>query len=85
MRFGSFAKTVSNRRYSLRDIGIGMTIFVKGLAKKVIAADSLYMLYKSVTDSGLEDMSALTAWLGITAYVLCFYYTLSGVSIWAPA
>ena len=80
MRFGSFAKTLSNRRYSLRDIGIGMTIFVKGLAKKVIAADSLYMLYKSVTDSGLEDMSALTAWLGITAYVLCFYYTLSGVS-----
>ena len=44
LRYGSFARALDNRRDGLNEMGIGFTIFVKGLAKKVIAADNLYML-----------------------------------------
>lgn len=80
LRYSSFIKMLENRRDGLNEIGIGFTVFVKGLAKKVIAADSLYMLYSAVHSIDIETMTALTAWIGITAYLLCLYFTLSGFS-----
>ncbi|MBQ8348730.1 MAG: hypothetical protein IJY19_03670 [Ruminococcus sp.] len=80
LRYSSFIKMLKNRRDGLNEIGIGFTVFVKGLAKKVIAADSLYMLYSAVHGIDIENMTALTAWIGITAYLLCLYFTLSGFS-----
>lgn len=78
LRYSSFSKMLQNRRDGLNEIGIGFTVFVKGLAKKIIVADSLYMLYSAVNNIQLETMTALTAWMGITAYLLCLYFTLSG-------
>lgn len=78
LRYGTFTKILDNRRETLANMGVGMTLFVKGLAKKVIAADDLYMLYTAVRTTDVREMSALTAWLGIVAYVLCLYFTLSG-------
>lgn len=80
LRYSSFIKMLENRRDGLNEVGIGFTVFVKGLVKKVIAADSLYMLYSAVRDIEIETMTALTAWIGITAYMLCLYFTLSGFS-----
>ena len=78
LRYDTFSKLLDGRRSSLSGIGVGMTVFVKGLAKNVIVADNLYMLYRSVQSSNFEDISAVTAWLGITAYIFCLYFTLSG-------
>lgn len=80
LRYGYFSKLVDTPKVSLSGIGTGMTIFVKGLAKKVIAADNLYMLYTAVKESNVSEISAATAWLGITAYILCLYFTLSGLA-----
>lgn len=80
LRYSSFAKMLQNRRDGLNEIGIGFTIFVKGLAKKIIVADSLYMLYTAVRSIDIGTVTALTAWMGITAYLLCLYFTLSGFS-----
>ena len=80
LRYRSFTKMVDSRKPELAEIGVGMTIFVKGLAKKVLAADSLYLLYDAVNATSLRNMSMLTAWLGALAYALCLYYTLSGLS-----
>lgn len=80
LRYSTFSKIIDKRRSSLSGIGIGMTIFVKGFAKKVIAADNLYMLFQSVQAENAEDLSAATAWLGIIAYVFCLYFTLSGLA-----
>lgn len=78
LRYGSFSKILGSRKGNLNEIGAGFTIFVKGLAKKVIVADNLYMLYMAVKSVEVGEMSALTAWLGIIAYLLCLYFTLSG-------
>ena len=78
VRYRSFQKSLRNRNEGLDSIGLGFTVFVKGLAKKVICADMLYSLYSSVKSIEVQEVSAFTAWLGATAYLMCFYFTLSG-------
>ncbi|MBP5378200.1 MAG: hypothetical protein J6Y64_01505, partial [Ruminococcus sp.] len=78
LRYGVFRRILDNRRETSENIGIGMTLFVKGLAKKVIVADDLYMLYTAVQSQNVKELSAVTAWLGITGFVLCLYFNLSG-------
>ena len=78
LRYGVFRRILDNRRETPANIGIGMTLFVKGLAKKVIVADDLYMLYTAVQSQNVKELSAVTAWLGITGFVLCLYFNLSG-------
>ena len=80
LRYRSFVKMLDSRKPELAEIGVGLTIFVKGLAKKVIAADTLFVLWVAVRSRDVQDMSLLTAWLGISAYMLCLYFTLSGIS-----
>ncbi len=80
LRYGAFRKIMNNRHFSINETGIGFTIFIKGLAKKVIAADSLYMMYSAVRSVDPADLSAVDAWLGSIAYMLCLYFTLSGYS-----
>ena len=78
LRYGVFRRILDSRRETSENIGIGMTLFVKGLAKKVIVADDLYMLYTAVQSQNVKELSAVTAWLGITGFVLCLYFNLSG-------
>lgn len=78
LRYGVFRRILDNRGETPANIGIGMTLFVKGLAKKVIVADDLYMLYTAVQSQNVKELSAVTAWLGITGFVLCLYFNLSG-------
>lgn len=78
LRYSVFGKVLESRRESLSSIGVGMSLFVKGLAKKVIAADNLYMLFIATRSTDVGKISALTAWLGIIAYLFCLYFTLSG-------
>ena len=78
LRYGVFTKALEKRSESLDEIGKGMSIFAKGLAKKVIVADSLFALYNASHSVDVSDISAMTAWLGVIAYLLCLYFTLSG-------
>ncbi len=80
MRYSSFQKMLRCRHDDLSGIGTGFAVFAKGFAKKVIAADTLYVLYNASVSVDVDKMAALTAWLGIISYFLCLYFTLSGVS-----
>lgn len=80
VRYDVFRRILKERRTGLQELGIGLTVFIKGLAKKVIAADTLYNLCTAVRASDVSELSAVTAWLGAVAYILCLYFTLSGVA-----
>ena len=80
MRYSGFRKMLRHRKSGLADIGTGLSLFVKGFAKKVIAADTLYSLYNAASGVEIEKMPALTAWLGAVSFLLCFYFTISGFS-----
>ena len=51
-----------------------------GLAKKVLLANNLGLLWKQVTELGTDQMSVLMAWLGIAAFALQIYFDFSGYS-----
>lgn len=78
--YDNFVSIMKRRRINMAEIGSGFNIFLKGLAKKILAADSLYKLYFAVNSTDTSKLSAAAAWLGIFAYVLCLYFTLSGFS-----
>ena len=80
LRYDIFTRIMNGRKSGLKELGKGLTVFIKGLAKKVLAADTLYALYIAVRAYDNKEMSAVTAWLGIIAYILCLYFTLSGIS-----
>lgn len=80
VRYETFRKIMRSRKADLETLGIGITIFVKGLAKKVIAGDSLYCLYDAAAQVELSQLPAVSAWLGALAYLMCLYFTLSGIS-----
>lgn len=78
VNYRSYLLILRKRRYNIGEIGSGMILFVKGLAKKVIFGDLLYMLCSAVKSCDYAELSAASAWLGIMAYILCLYFTLSG-------
>ena len=80
LRYDAFTRIMNNRRTDSHELGTGLTLFIKGLAKKVIAADTLYALYSAVHTVDKGSLSAVSAWLGAVSYILCLYFTLSGVA-----
>ena len=48
-------------------IGEGVGIFIRGLAKKVLLANNIGMLWTTVKALPQGEISVLTAWLGILA------------------
>ena len=70
-------------RCSLAQIEQGIELFVFGLAKKVILADSIGALWTDLIGSGgvgLANVSTPLAWLGIIAYSLQLYFDFAGYS-----
>ena len=80
LRYDAYSRIMNSRKTGIQELGKGLTIFIKGLAKKVLAADTLYSLYFAVKSYDTHELSAVSAWLGIIAYILCLYFTLSGIA-----
>jgi len=80
VRYRTFYRMLSKNKVTLSDVGRGLTIFVRGLVKRVIAGDTMYMLYTAVGSIDIWKMSAVSSWLGMTAYLLCLYFVLSGIT-----
>ena len=83
---------VYKKRYNLAQIEEGMTIFVFGLAKKVLLADAIGALWTdligvaddaAVTFVGLANASTALVWLGVLAYSFQLYFDFSGYSMMA--
>ncbi len=68
------------RRADIRDISYGVKRFVLGLAKKVLLANNVGLLWNAVKGMDYTAVSVLTAWLGILAFALQIYFDFSGYS-----
>lgn len=78
--YDNFIRIVKKRKIALNELGAGLGTFIKGLAKKIIIADTLFYLYSAIKSCDIKNLSAVNAWLGIISYILCLYFTLSGIS-----
>lgn len=78
VRYVDIAKQIDNRECSLNNFYEGSRLFIFGLAKKVLIADTLSVLADAAF--ALENCPMLLAWLGIIAYTLQIYFDFSGYS-----
>lgn len=66
----------------LENIGVGMTIFLIGLFKKLVLADEIAPQATAVFEAaaGGKPLGLLEAWLGALSYTLQLYFDFSGYS-----
>ena len=66
-------------RINLSILGRGIITFIKGLSKNIIIGGYLYPLWNTVKNIEPDKLSALSALLGISAFIFSFYFCLSGI------
>lgn len=80
VKYIEVAREVENRRESLALFGEGAELFMTGLAKKVLLANNIAILWTSVKPMAGGELSVATAWLGIIAFSFQIYFDFSGYS-----
>ena len=78
VRYQTVASELENRRHTPDLFAEGVRRFVAGLAKKVLLANNIGLLWEAA--SAQTDPTVLTAWLGAIAYGFQIYFDFSGYS-----
>ena len=80
LKYHQIEKYLQERRSDLDAISYGAKRFVTGLAKKVLLANNLGLLWTQISSLKNDQMSVLMAWIGIVAYAFQIYFDFSGYS-----
>ncbi len=80
VRYEDVQNEIDDRLITMEMVADGIAIFVKGLAKKVLLANNIGMLWTQVKGMEFSSISVLTAWLGILAFTFQIYFDFSGYS-----
>lgn len=81
VQYNTVAKQLRERRVDAAMFAEGIRRFTIGLAKKVLLANNIGLLWHEVSSGGgFEGLPALTAWLGIIAFAFQIYFDFSGYS-----
>ena len=73
-------KQLRNRKESPEAAGEGIFIFIKGLAKKTILANTAGAVYEELISDGIAEITVLGAWTAIIFYAFQIYFDFSGYS-----
>ena len=71
------------RTIKARQLEEGMKLLIIGLAAKVVIADRIGTLWKSIRMIGFDSISTKLAWMGAFAYSLQLYFDFAGYSMMA--
>ncbi len=80
VRYVDVMREINGRRETFEGFYLGIRRFLVGLAKKLILANGVGMLWDSVSAQPAASLSALSAWLGVLAYAFQIYFDFSGYS-----
>lgn len=78
VQYADVEEQLVNRKSSWNKFGEGCMYFIRGLAKKVLLANTSGMIFTEVTGLGKGRVSVLSAWLGAFAYMFQIYFDFSG-------
>lgn len=78
VQYKTVADELRGRKTGLVDFSEGAFRFTVGFAKKVLLANQIGSLWDTI--SGLNELTAATAWLGAVAYSFQIYFDFSGYS-----
>ena len=80
VRYETVRNEMRQRTISFESFSEGTIIFLHGLFKKVLIANTIGELFDAVTAVSPASQSAATLWLGIFAFYLHIYFDFSGYS-----
>ena len=80
VRYAEIENQLEGRKHSLEKFGGGAQIFIRGLAKKVLIANTAGAVFTDIMGIQSADMSVMTAWIGCAAYTFQIYFDFSGYS-----
>ncbi|MNO40388.1 Peptidoglycan O-acetyltransferase [compost metagenome] len=80
VQYNTIAEQLRERSVDIPMFAEGVRRFIIGLAKKVLLANNIGLLWHTISSSNLDAMPALTAWLGIIAFAFQIYFDFSGYS-----
>ena len=80
VRYADIHKEIKNRKIDAAMFESGIQKFIRGLAKKVLIANSLGFIADKTFEISPSDLSSGIAWLGIICYSLQIYFDFSGYS-----
>ena len=80
VRYEDVAAEINERTVNINKISEGIGKFVKGLAKKVLLANNIGIIWTEIKAMDYSEISAATAWIGILAFTFQIYFDFSGYS-----
>ncbi len=80
VRFSDIATQLRGRKPDLKRIRYGVVRFVCGLGKKVLIANQAGEIFQTIANYKAAQMTTLSAWLGILAFMFQIYFDFSGYS-----
>ena len=80
VRYQHIAQQLDGRTHSFDRFGDGVKRFVTGLAKKVLLANNIGLLWKTVSETDPAALTAVGGWLGLIAFGFQIYFDFSGYS-----
>ncbi len=78
VRYKDIAKQLQERTVSIHKFSNATQIFIIGLAKKVLIANTLAKTADGAFSLPVEQLNIVTSWLGAVCYTLQIYYDFSG-------
>ncbi len=78
VKYVDIFQELDRRNESLGLFGEGAELFIIGLAKKVLLANNIALLWKTINAMPMGELSVLSAWLGIVAFTFQIYFDFSG-------
>lgn len=80
VRYKDISEQLDLRSNSAAQFASGVQRFIVGLAKKVLIANSVGLLWDTYAAMGAAELTVVGAWLGISAFTLQIYFDFSGYS-----
>ena len=80
VQYADVDEQLASREISRTKFGEGSMYFIRGLAKKVLLANTSGMIFTEVSGLAKENRAVMTAWLGAFAYMFQIYFDFSGYS-----
>ncbi len=80
MQYTDFSKQLSVHRFDYEFVGHGLKLYIQGLAKKILLADSFSILFQDLNTLPASEKSILSSWLALFAFTLQIFFDFSGYS-----
>ena len=80
VRYKTIQEQIIGRRENLNDFTSGLRLFIVGLSKKVLLANTCAILATKMLSEGGPAIGMVGAWAGLTAYTFQIYFDFGGYS-----